>query len=48
MLIQKHVSYAIDTLTIIKAANIIKTLRKLYIITITLDYMQVLHMLYVV
>ena len=31
-----------------KKANIIKILRKLYIITITLGYMQVLHMLYVV
>ena len=48
MLMPKHVSYAIDTLTIIKAANIIKTLRKLYIVTITLGYIQVPHMLYVV
>ena len=46
MLMQKHITYAIGTLIITKNLNTTRILRKLYIITITLGYMRVPHMLY--
>ena len=48
MLLQKHATYAIGTLIITKKVHTIKILRKLYIIIITLPYMRVQNMLYVV